>query len=228
MQNFPIVEFLAWYLAFLFSTTAHEASHALAALKLGDDTAHRGGQVSLDPTPHIRREPFGMVLFPLISFVVYGWMLGWASAPYDPFWAQRHPKRAALMALAGPLSNLLLALAAAAAMHIGVRAGFFAPGAGGFTGWVQSANGMDHVAMLVSVFYSLNLILFLFNLLPLPPLDGSSVLVLVLPDSVIDKYNETINSPVYTIIGMVVAWNIFDRVFLFFANPINHLLLPGF
>jgi len=81
----------AWYLAFLFSTTLHEASHALVALKLGDDTAHRGGQVTLDPIPHIQREPVGMVVVPIVSYLLGGWMIGWASAPYDPEWAGRNP-----------------------------------------------------------------------------------------------------------------------------------------
>src|SRR6185436_3856232 len=80
---------LLWYFVFLYSTVCHEAAHAWAALKLGDDTAYQGGQVSLDPVPHIRREPWGMVIVPLITFywnAMAGvtWMMGWASAPYDP------------------------------------------------------------------------------------------------------------------------------------------------
>ena len=76
-----------WYVALLFSLTLHEASHAWAAMKGGDRTAYHGGQVSLDPMPHIRREPFGTVVVPLLSFALSGWMIGWASTPYDPRWA---------------------------------------------------------------------------------------------------------------------------------------------
>jgi len=115
----------AWYLAFLFSTTLHEASHALAALKLGDDTAHRGGQVTLDPIPHIRREPLGMVVVPIVSYLMGGWMIGWASAPYDPEWARRNPRRAALMALAGPSANLLICVIAAILIRLGIHLGWF-------------------------------------------------------------------------------------------------------
>src|SRR5690348_17172584 len=97
-----LVEGLLWYVVFVGSTVCHEASHAWTALKLGDDTASRGGQVSLDPVPHIRREPIGMVVLPLLTWFIAGWMMGWASAPYDPEWARRYPRRAALMALAGP------------------------------------------------------------------------------------------------------------------------------
>src|SRR5208282_5331142 len=92
-----------WYVAFLFSTTCHEAAHAYVAKIGGDTTAALGGQVSLNPIPHIRRSPFGMVVFPILSFFLSGGgMIGWASAPYDPLWERRHPRRSAWMALAGP------------------------------------------------------------------------------------------------------------------------------
>src|SRR3989304_4407823 len=116
------------YVILLLSMTCHEASHALAALKLGDPTAYYHGQVTLDPVPHIRREPFGMVIIPILSFVLWGWMIGWASAPYDPYWAQHNRKKAALMALAGPTTNLLLVIIAAIAIRGGMLFGvFYAP-----------------------------------------------------------------------------------------------------
>src|SRR5918994_1002237 len=100
-----------WFVVFLFSTTVHEAMHAFAAWKGGDPTAYEGGQVSLSPLPHIKREPIGMVVVPLITALTQGWAIGWASAPYDPHWASRHPGRAAVMSAAdgGPsfAANLL-------------------------------------------------------------------------------------------------------------------------
>src|SRR5260370_16927466 len=114
---------LTWYAVFLRSTTCHEAAPALAAKLGGDLTAFHGGQVSLDPVPHIRREPFGMVLFPILSFLVGGWMMGWASVPYDPSWAHRHPRRAAWMSLAGPGANLALAILSALSIHAGIWMG---------------------------------------------------------------------------------------------------------
>src|SRR5260370_41904738 len=103
----------SWYVAFLFSTTCHEAAHALAAKIGGDDTAFAGGQVSLNPVPHIQREPWGMVVIPILSLIMTGNLFGWASAPYDPLWERRHPRRAAWMALAGPATNDTLVLIAA-------------------------------------------------------------------------------------------------------------------
>src|SRR5690606_30571207 len=116
---------LVYYVVFLFSTTLHEAAHAWAAKRGGDETAYLGGQVSLDPMPHIRREPFGMVILPLITVLISGWPFGYASAPYDPRWAYRYPRRAALMALAGPAANLLIVIAAALLLRLGVMAGVF-------------------------------------------------------------------------------------------------------
>ncbi|MFQ5415609.1 MAG: hypothetical protein ACE5FL_01045, partial [Myxococcota bacterium] len=98
---------LVWYVAFLLSTTLHEASHALAAMLGGDPTAYEGGQVSIDPLPHIRREPVGMVLLPAISLLMIGWPFGFASAPYNPGWAEGHARRAAWMGGAGARGHRL-------------------------------------------------------------------------------------------------------------------------
>ncbi|HEX5000144.1 MAG TPA: site-2 protease family protein, partial [Terriglobia bacterium] len=95
MENNQIAEAVIYYVVFLFSTTLHEAAHAWVAMLGGDLTAYHGGQVSLDPRPHIRREPFGMVILPVISLLASGWPFGFASTPYDPYWARSHPKRSA-------------------------------------------------------------------------------------------------------------------------------------
>ena len=95
-----VIAGLLWYVVFLLSDTCHEAAHAWAAMLGGDLTAYHGGQVSLDPLPHVRREPLGMVVVPLITYAMNGWMMGWASAPYDPLWASRHPKPSASCASA--------------------------------------------------------------------------------------------------------------------------------
>jgi Zn-dependent protease len=219
----------AWYVAFLFSTTVHEASHALAALRLGDDTAHRGGQVTLDPIPHIQREPIGMVAVPIISYLMGGWMVGWASAPYDPRWANRYPKRAALMAIAGPASNLLLVIAAAIAIRLGIVFGFFQ--APMFVSSTQMVAGHSEgitqtIATLLSIFFSLNLLLFAFNLIPLPPLDGSAIPLLFLSDAASEKYSEFMQSPGMRMMGLVIAWQLFGRVYPSVQNVAIRLLYP--
>ena len=100
MQMELLPDLFIWFAAFLFSFTAHEAAHAWAAMKGGDLTAYHGGQVTLNPLPHIERSPIGMVAVPLVSYFLGGWMIGWASAPYDAGWARIYPRRAAWMAAA--------------------------------------------------------------------------------------------------------------------------------
>ena len=111
------------YLVFLISVVIHEAAHALVAKLTGDDTS--SGQVTLDPIPHIKREPLGTVFFPLLFLFINGWPLGWASTPYNPIWAKNNHRKAALMAIAGPVSNLLLAILAASLLKFGVYKGIF-------------------------------------------------------------------------------------------------------
>src|SRR5215210_7675758 len=148
-----------WFLACLFSPTVHEAMHALVALRGGDPTAYHGGQVSLSPVPHIRREPIGMLVVPLLTALTQGWAIGWASTPYDPRWAARYPRRAALMAAAGPAGNLGIAATALILIRIGLSTGWFlAPDSANFEHVVASvgAGGRSFAGELLSVFLTLN------------------------------------------------------------------------
>jgi len=221
---------IVWYVVFLFSTTLHEASHAWAALKLGDPTAYRGGQVTLNPVPHIRREPFGMVLVPLLTYFMSGWAIGWASAPYDPQWASRYPKRAAWMALAGPVSNLSLVLTAGLLIRIGTMVGYLQPPAQiSFAHIVESVSpGVgETVATFVSVLFTLNLLLFAFNLLPLPPLDGSGVLPLFLSKGGAERWQGLIRQPMMGMLGIIIAWKVFGSIFWPLLQFALRLLYPG-
>jgi Zn-dependent protease len=213
-----------WYVAFLFSITLHEAAHAFAAYRLGDPTAYLGGQVTLNPLPHIRREFFGTVVMPILSFFLSGWMMGWASAPYDPFWAGRNPKRAGWMALAGPAANLLLVIVSGVALRWGLASGFFAAsGSMSMSQIVQGAAGgtSTGAATLLSILFTLNLLLFAFNLLPLPPLDGSSALAIVLSERAALAYLSFMRQPIISILGLLFAWYVFGSIF----RPILYLAL---
>lgn len=222
---------LVYYFVFLFSTTLHEAAHAWAALRGGDPTAYQGGQVSLNPVPHVRREPVGMVVLPLISVALTGWPLGFASAPYDPRWALAYPKRAARMALAGPAANFALVVIAALALRAGEAAGlFFAPETISFGEIAGSAGGglWPGVAFMLGVFFSVNLLLTAFNLLPFPPLDGSGAVPLLLSDERSRAWQQFLWSrPALGWIGLFVAWQLFDDVFQpIFLSAVN-LIYPG-
>ena len=231
MPNVDLPSALVYYLVFLYSTTVHEAAHAWAAKIGGDLTAYHGGQVSLDPRPHIKREPIGMVVLPLVSALLSGWPMGFASAPYDPRWAMQHPRRAAWMALAGPGANILLVILAGIAIRAGILAGVFhAPESVNFDRIVSGAESglWPAVAFFVSVTFSLNLVLAALNLLPIPPLDGSAALPLFLSAGATRKYQEfMMRNAGLGLIGIFVAWQVFDKVFQpVFLLAVN-LLYPG-
>jgi Zn-dependent protease len=225
-----IAEGFIWFVAFLFSTTVHEAMHALVAWKGGDPTAYHGGQVSLSPIPHIRREPIGMLIVPLITTFTSGWAMGWASAPYDPVWAERHPRRAALMAAAGPAGNFMIAAVAFVLIKIGLVAGIFAaPATANYSRVVVSAvaGEADFIATILSVFLMLNVLLGTLNMMPLPPLDGGSVISIFLPEDLGRRVREFQRNGSFSIIGLVMAW----RIFPYLTGPIFvtvlRLLHPG-
>lgn len=221
---------IAWYVVFIISVTFHEAAHGFAAAKLGDPTAYHHGLVSLDPIPHIRRSPFGMVVVPLLSFILGGWMVGWASTPIDPYWARYHRRQSALVSSAGPAANLLLILVAAIIIRGGLLAGvFYAPEEVTFerVTAVESAGFANSTAIIVSILFSLNLILLVFNLIPFPPLDGSNILLFFLKDPAAYRYETFLSNPAHMVIGLVIAWNLFDYLFLPIHTLALNILYPG-
>jgi len=187
-----------WYVAFLFSTTCHEAAHALAAKLGGDETASLGGQVTLNPIPHIQREPWGMVIIPLLMLALNGSIIGWASAPYDPHWERRHPHRAAWMALAGPATNYTLMFLAAIGLRLGAA-----------VGWLHHSPRADFPSHVLGALFSLNLLLGTFNLLPVPPLDGSTGILLFMKEATAQRYLDRLRGSNYGILGLVLAIVVF-------------------
>jgi Zn-dependent protease len=221
-----------WYIVFLFSTTCHEAAHALVAKMGGDLTAAEGGQATLNPIPHIRRSPFGMVVVPIVSFALGGWMIGWASAPFDPNWQRQYPRRSAWMALAGPAANFTLMLLAGIAIRVGVAAGYFrAPEmVGTFSRVVAPANTADptFLTTALSILFVLNLLLGAFNLLPVPPLDGSTGIMLAMPENAAVRYMDWVRrSSSYAMIGLLIAWRLFDEIFQPIFSFALHVLYSG-
>lgn len=206
-----------YYVVFLFSTTCHEASHALVAKLGGDSTAALGGQVSLNPIPHIRRSPFGMLVVPLFGILFGGMIIGWASAPFDPLWERRHPHRSAWMAMAGPAANYTLMLLAALALYVG-----------------RATQLMHHdpvtgapslLAIVLFMFFSLNLLLGTFNLLPFPPLDGSTGIMLFMDENRAQKYLDWVRGNNFGMAGLLVGMVIFYQVFPYVQAFATRLLL---
>jgi Zn-dependent protease len=156
----------------LFSLSFHEMAHAWAAHRLGDATARLQGRLSLNPMVHL--DLVGTILLPLVAALTGVPVIGWAvPVPVDTRNLRRPRRDHALIAAAGPASNVLLALAAALLLRVAAGgAHLLEIGAAGL------AAGVFH---LLAVFVVLNLLLAIFNLIPVPPLDGSWVLSSLLP-----------------------------------------------
>lgn len=229
MPNDALVLGLLWYGAFLFSLVVHEAAHAFAAWRLGDRTALENGLMSLNPLPHLKREPLGMLVFPWLSYAAWGWMIGWASAPYSPGWAVVYPKRAAWMALSGPAANLLLVFAAGVCLRLGVALDWFeVPERADFLHAAEAPQGglPEAAAVLLSILFSLNLVLFLFNMMPVAPLDGRAWMELVLPEPARTYYQMLMAMLPVRLLGFYLVWLLLGRVFGFvFFSAVNLLYI---
>ena len=158
------------FLVLVFSLTVHESAHAWTADRLGDPTARALGRISLNPLVHA--DPIGTLLFPLLGLLTHAPIIGWAKPVPVATWRFRHPRRDYLLvAAAGPMSNLSMALVAAAALRLLPAA----PQAAG----VRILEPLTAIVFAVLV---VNLLLAIFNMLPIPPLDGGTVLAGLLPE----------------------------------------------
>jgi Zn-dependent protease len=176
MELNAIQQFTVWVLPVLFAITLHEAAHGFVAMKFGDKTAFMLGRVSLNPLKHI--DPVGTILVPAVLFFLGGLIFGWAK-PVPVSWENlRHPKRdMALVALAGPLANLIMALGWGLIAKLGI--------------WITPSVGMPGVALTLmgQAGILINLIILVLNLIPIPPLDGSRVVSSLLSGRMAYRYN---------------------------------------
>lgn len=164
--------------AVIVGIVVHESSHALAAFLLGDRTARSRGRISLNPLAHV--DLFGTILLPLLMVAIGAPAFAFAKPVPIYLGNLKHPKRdEVLISLAGPASNLLLAGLAALTLRIVTE----------FFGTAMVSNGAIYTAISAAgIFMQVNLSLCFFNLIPLPPLDGSSVLVTFLKGRALDTY----------------------------------------
>jgi len=220
-----------WYIVFLLSTTCHEGAHALVARWGGDPTAMQGGQVSLSPLPHIMREPFGTVVVPWLTYILPPhFMLGWASAPYDPAWEERHPHRAAWMALAGPAANFTLAAIAAVGIRVGIALRYFrVPDEASFAHVTAatSAGTPEFAATFLSILFVLNVLLGTFNLLPVPPLDGHAGITALMSEDAARRFLAWSRNMGLGFAGLLLAWVLYDQVFNYIFRFSLSVLYPG-
>ena len=181
MLDFNIVDLLIVFLVLLFSLSVHESAHAWTANWLGDPTARRLGRISLNPAVHI--DPIGTLLLPLLAFSTGAPIIGWAKpVPVNPGNLGQVRRDFMMIAAAGPISNVVLAAIASFVMTATETGALDSGGAG--AGWMVYA-----VARLA---FQLNLLLAVFNMIPVPPLDGGNVLVGLLPESLAGPFDRTV------------------------------------
>ncbi len=176
----------------LFSLTIHEMAHAVTADWFGDPTARRLGRISLNPLVHL--DPVGSLVLPLMAFYLGGFIFGWAKpVPVNPANLKNHRRDFLVIAAAGPASNIAMAAGASALLGL-------------VPGGLGAAEGMPAVlATLLLFMVQFNVILAVFNMLPIPPLDGGNVLAGLLPESLAASYDRLIRPYGFLILIVLMA-----------------------
>lgn len=182
-----------------YSIIIHEVSYAVVSFWLGDDTAKRAGRLSLNPLKHI--DWFGTVILPLIMYFTAGVIWGYAKpVPLNPYNYKNIKQGIGLSALAGPASNLLIAIVFALLYHL--------------------SPGNQLLAYIFQMVVFFNLLLAFFNLIPVPPLDGSKVLGMVLPDDAYWRWMAQERTGMYVLFGILIVSRLLN------LNIIGRLILP--
>lgn len=177
-----IGEFILNMVAFLFSASVHESAHAWTSSYFGDDLARSQGRISLNPAVHI--DPIGTLLFPAIAFFTHVPLIGWAKAtPVNPL-AWRNKRVANFwVSAAGVICNFIMAIISGIGIRLLYSFGVIGVGAEGLVPAMTNSMIATGAVSLLETFFVLNIVLGVFNLLPVPPLDGSGILSSLLPPS---------------------------------------------
>lgn len=185
MDNAIIGQFILYMVALIFSLSVHEAMHAWMSNRFGDDLAHSQGRVSLSPVTHV--DPIGTLLFPAIAFFTGAPLLGWARpTPVNPL--RWRDKRVAnfWVSIAGILGNLAIAIIVGIIILVLMNMELITALTDGRRYALRAPNlesTMQGVSALLETFFVMNIGLAVFNLFPIPPLDGSKILASILPES---------------------------------------------
>jgi Zn-dependent protease len=198
-----------WVIPILIAITFHEAAHAYAAWRLGDDTALRAGRVTFNPLKHV--DAFGTIVVPALLLVAGSpFLFGWAKPVPVAFNRLTRPRRdMALVAVAGPLTNVMLAFASAMLLHLV---------------WLAPEPTSRWLAQTLYQSLVLNLVLAIFNLLPIPPLDGSRILLSVMPGVLARPYAKLERFGLLILLGLVFVVPMAARQFGVDLNVVRWLV----
>jgi Zn-dependent protease len=209
LPDLNVAQVVIAFIVLLFSLTVHEMAHAWTADRLGDPTARLMGRVTLNPIVHA--DPIGTVLFPLIAMVTGAPLIGWAKpVPVNIRQLRNRERDYVLVAAAGPASNIVLAVASAAALMVMPVSPLV----------LGEANATAPLAGFLTRMVILNVLLAVFNMLPIPPLDGGNVLSGLLPRHLARAFDQ-IRPYGFLLLYAVILTDAF-RVLV--ARPSNYLI----
>ncbi|MDP2651384.1 MAG: site-2 protease family protein [bacterium] len=203
------VDFIFQIAVLIMSVVIHEVSHGYAASMLGDQTARYEGRLTLNPLKHL--DPFGSVILPTISYFLGGFIFGWAKpVPYNPHNLRPGRWSEALVAAAGPASNIAIAVIFAVLLR-------FTSASGGVNG--------AFMAITASIIF-INILLAIFNLMPIPPLDGSKLLFAILPQRYYKlRYTFERYGLVLVIIFIFFAWQFISPIIFYLFRLLTGLTI---
>lgn len=214
--------------ALIFSLSVHESAHAWTSNYFGDDLARLQGRISLNPVAHV--DPIGTLLFPAMAFFTGAPLIGWAKpTPVNPFrWRN---KRVAnfWVSIAGVICNFIIAIVAGVILRILMAANILALSSGRYELGAESASHSliaEGAVQLLLIFFTLNVALGVFNLIPIPPLDGSKVLQSLLPESFESGF-EALERFGFILLILAMFTGVFRMIFGFVMPIALRLLFIG-
>jgi Zn-dependent protease len=213
-----IIEGIISLFVVLFAITVHEASHGWAALKMGDPTAYQLGRISLNPIRHI--DPIGTILLPLMLIIMGAPPFGWAKpVPVNPLNLKNPRKDNLIISIAGPVSNISVAVIAFIVLKIlmNLNPSLFYSSGGGISNLLSP--------LITIVYYTIviNVILAFFNLIPIPPLDGSGVVMGLISEEAAQKY-EQIRPYGFFILILLIMTGFIGRILGVVLRIVNSLI----
>ena len=227
MRNIDPGFVIIWFVVFLFSLSFHESAHAWTSERFGDDTGRLQGRITLNPIAHI--DPIGTIVFPLFALLTSVPLFGWAKpVQTNPLLWREKTKANISVSAAGPISNFILMTIAFIILKILILTGIFTlnGNAATFYELVGPAPGqaafLQPLSMFLGIMLLLNLGLGVFNLIPVPPLDGSHVLESLLPPQMADAYAQ-IRPFGFILLIALMYFGVFNQIY----QPIVLLVLQA-